>query len=234
MADRRLLPRADKRARGRLRSALCNSLTTLSTDRLSPPSSPYMREIFRFNDKLSPSALAAARSRAPGCGANFMNGHEVGFGMLWIRRRAPRSRPPAPSRPPLGVCSTFPDPMHELDPGDRDRRAPKSLEPPGMGPRKERRLDALRGLHAPLYATPDRRRARAHAICARASKSAILASKAMPFSLQSFAARAGSVAFQSPPSAFIRFALAASRLCRICSAVSSLASAAACAVTTAV
>jgi len=34
------------------------------------------------------------------------------------------------SRSELAQCeSTFPDPMHELDAGDRDRRAPKSLAP---------------------------------------------------------------------------------------------------------
>ncbi len=58
--------------------------------------------------------------------------------MNWVRaffgsggkHRGPDLRRSLACRSEFAQCElTFPDPMHELDPGDRDRRAPKSLEP---------------------------------------------------------------------------------------------------------
>ena len=46
------------------------------------------------------------------------------------KHRVPNLRRGFASRSEFAQCElTFPDPMHELDAGDRDRRTPKSLEP---------------------------------------------------------------------------------------------------------
>jgi hypothetical protein len=68
-----------------------------------------------------------------GCGANSTNGREIGFGRSLgssSKHRVPNLKRGFASRSEFAQCElTFPDPMHELDAGDRDRRTPKSLEP---------------------------------------------------------------------------------------------------------
>jgi hypothetical protein len=77
----------------------------------------------------SSGSIDAGASAQAGCGANSSNNREIGFGRSSASTAGTSLALPCQS---FGACSvelTFPDPVHELDAGDCDRRTPKLLEP---------------------------------------------------------------------------------------------------------